>query len=414
MIEPKSLLAQVLTSPGLRAFRHGIANFSGRLRGKSRQAECYLRIDDPYSYLLVQLAPKIMAACKLSLEPIVISELRKDCYPEEKMLFNYAANDAKNLAEIYRLDYQARSGFSVQEKENGSAHLLNASLAEDCWPQLQQVFLAYWSKSITQIEKLKTVDNTNERFSNNNQRLKKRGHYLSATIYYAGEWYWGLDRLIYLEQRLSGKKEHFYHEQHHWLKGPAGSGKGKQLDFYFSFRSPYSYILLERLFKWVDHYAVDLQIKPVLPMVMRGLKVPRVKRIYIVLDSKREADRHSVSFGKIADPVGLGVERALAIYPLAEKKGLARTYLLSVTRGVWSEGKNIAKDRDLRCVCERAGLPWADCLSALQDHSWQQWAEENRQELYALGCWGVPSLKMDDFVVWGQDRLWALDKYISQ
>ena len=414
MIEPKSLLAQFLTSPGLRACRHGVANFSGRLGGKSRQAECYLRIDDPYSYLLVQLAPKIMAVCKLDLEPIVISELRNDCYPEEKMLFDYAVNDAKNLAEIYRLDYQARSDFSVQEKENGSAHLLNASLAEDCWPQLQQVFLAYWSKSITQIEKLKTVDITNERLSNNNQRLKKRGHYLSATIYYAGEWYWGLDRLIYLEQRLSGKKTHFNHDQHHWLKGPAGSGKGKQLDFYFSFRSPYSYILLERLFKWVDHYAVELKIKPVLPMVMRGLKVPRVKRTYIVLDSKREAERHDISFGKISDPVGLGVERALAIYPLAEEKGLARAYLLSVTQGVWSEGKNIAKDHDLRSVCERAGLPWDDCLSALQDHSWQQWSEKNRQDLYALGCWGVPSLKMDNFIVWGQDRLWALDKYINQ
>ena len=28
------------------------------------------------------------------------------------------------------------------------------------------------------------------------------GHYLGGTLYYAGEWYWGIDRLPYLEERL--------------------------------------------------------------------------------------------------------------------------------------------------------------------------------------------------------------------
>ncbi|NCW01837.1 MAG: hypothetical protein EBW20_08350, partial [Betaproteobacteria bacterium] len=31
---------------------------------------------------------------------------------------------------------------------------------------------------------------------------KQLGHYLGATFFYGGEWYWGIDRLHYLEQRL--------------------------------------------------------------------------------------------------------------------------------------------------------------------------------------------------------------------
>jgi 2-hydroxychromene-2-carboxylate isomerase len=34
-------------------------------------------------------------------------------------------------------------------------------------------------------------------------RLRQRlGHYLGAMLYYGGEWYWGVDRLQYLESRL--------------------------------------------------------------------------------------------------------------------------------------------------------------------------------------------------------------------
>ncbi len=40
-------------------------------------------------------------------------------------------------------------------------------------------------------EHLKTIK------AGNNKR-KKMGHYLGAMFYYAGEWYWGLDRLPYM------------------------------------------------------------------------------------------------------------------------------------------------------------------------------------------------------------------------
>ena len=34
------------------------------------------------------------------------------------------------------------------------------------------------------------------------KRLAELGHYSGATFYYAGEWYWGVDRLFHLEARL--------------------------------------------------------------------------------------------------------------------------------------------------------------------------------------------------------------------
>ena len=34
------------------------------------------------------------------------------------------------------------------------------------------------------------------------EKRRRLGHYLGATFFYGGEWYWGIDRLHYLERRL--------------------------------------------------------------------------------------------------------------------------------------------------------------------------------------------------------------------
>jgi 2-hydroxychromene-2-carboxylate isomerase len=46
--------------------------------------------------------------------------------------------------------------------------------------------------------------------------------------------------------------------------------------------------------------------------------------------------------------------------------------------------------------------------AALQDNVWRLTAEANRVEMLNLGLWGVPSFKLGDTAVWGQDRLEAL------
>ena len=61
-------------------------------------------------------------------------------------------------------------------------------------------------------------------------------------------------------------------------------------------------------------------------------------------------------------------------------------------------------------MVERAGLSWTQAQEALRDPAWRVTAENNREELFALGLWGVPSFKVDDTAVWGQDRLWAVQE----
>lgn len=115
-----------------------------------------------------------------------------------------------------------------------------------------------------------------------------------------------------------------------------------------------------------------------------------------------------IPFGRLNDPVGRPVERGLSLMPLAEKEGRGADYVRSFMHGVWAEGMDAGSDRGLRRIAERAGLRWADAQVALTDDAWRATAEANRQELLSLGLWGVPSFRVGDTAVWGQDRLWAV------
>ena len=78
--------------------------------------------------------------------------------------------------------------------------------------------------------------------------------------------------------------------------------------------------------------------------------------------------------------------------------------------GVWSEGIDAGSDSGLRKIAERAGINWADAQDALADESWRQRAEANRQAMFELGLWGVPSFQFGDITTWGQDRLWVIEQ----
>ncbi len=256
---------------------------------------------------------------------------------------------------------------------------------------------------------------TSPRPSQLRQRL---GHYLGATLYYAGEWYWGLDRLHHLERRLQalgagrGGSSGPLFEPEPDLDRPTPVADAPAIDFFLSLRSPYTALATPRLFRLGASTGAPVRLRPVLPMAMRGLPVPREKSLYIMHDAAREAHFHTIPFGRINDPLGRPTERGMALIPLAERAGQGQAYVASFMRGVWSEGIDAGSDRGLRRIAERAGLSWADAQNALHDERWRVAAEANRAEMFALGLWGVPSFRVRDTAVWGQDRLWAVQQEV--
>ena len=388
----------------------------------------YYQADDPYSHLLAQVVPRLCDAYPLTPRMVVVGTPPKDASPEPELRSSFGARDARDLAAYYDVDFPdgpdevaahlVRRAECVLARQRPFADQLAAALA---------VGSAVWSGSDEAMGRAeadygKTSESTSkDLLEHSYANLRRAGHYQGGMLLYGGEWYWGIDRLWYLEQRLraegaddTGSCLHLRPESERPAVDSADSGSRLVLDFYYSFRSPYSYIATKRTLDLGKKFPVEVRIKPVLPMVMRGYEVPLPKRLYIVQDAKREAKRHGVAFGRICDPVGVGVERCLSIFPLAESAGRAGEFLESAGRGIWSEARDVASDDDLKVIVERSGLGWNEARARLGSDDWRQLADENRRQLLSLGLWGVPSYRLGTHATWGQDRLWMLEDRIRR
>jgi 2-hydroxychromene-2-carboxylate isomerase len=185
------------------------------------------------------------------------------------------------------------------------------------------------------------------------------------------------------------------------------------VEYFFSFRSPYSYLSGPRAFALPQHYDIDLVWRGVRPMAMRGQPLPRSKQFYILRDTAREADRLGMPFGKIHDPLGEGVWRCLTIAELAKARGRLASFVLAASRASWAEGIDVNRDAPLRRICESAGLDWSECIAAIGNAEFRQRVEDNTARLGALGQWGVPTFIFRSEAFWGQDRMEDLEAALT-
>ena len=403
--------------PGLVAMYLGHARQKRRrwLQALGRQERIFRffhSVDDPGSTMALHALAPLMALGRLEL---VLAPLPKaEFTPDAARNRVWALSDAQLLAQVYGLprpaalpttgDVAQAQAIACKERPAPEQLALLLELGAELFsgaPDLEVL-----SQAHGQVD-LATCAKTLEQGA---RRRKALGHYASGALSYEGEWYPGLERLNFLFERLREEEERLQQADPVIANLVAQAPKlelagAEAIEAYLSFRSPYSYLATQRLVRLSKHSGLPLHIYPVLPMVMRGLEVPRTKRLYLAWDAARVARRLEIPFGRIADPLGLGVERCLAICPWAEEQGKLADFFVAATSGIWSQGIDVSRDKGLIQTCRSAGLDPEEALRQTTSESWRPVVEANRLALLELGLWGVPSVRIGKTVIWGQDRL---------
>lgn len=407
------IIQQIVSRPDptarARARRFGLNN----IRRKPPTLELYFEVSDPHSHLALQALGKFADRLHCPIEVILVPAPEAATYPEEEQQRDFALVDAKRIASAWGLSFPAtaeqpdlekvsRANRAMVNHSNNLYSLLKLSA------ELRDYLFcsAAWPDDIDELEsKSRTVAKLNL----NANRRKKMGHYLPGMWQFDGEWFWGLDRFDFLVPKLLrwGALE----ADEPILDFDASNAtlpalNGDTLEFYFSFRSPYSYIAAEYALKNYQDWPIGVKVKPVLPMVMRGLPVPRAKRLYIVRDVKRLADQDNYPFGHISDPVGLGTERAITVFPLCQGTEQQLKFLAAAGRAAFAENIDLATDAGLLHATRIAGLDDTAVLAKLKLGHDLSIAEHNREDLRNAGLWGVPCWKIGRFATWGYDRKW--------
>jgi 2-hydroxychromene-2-carboxylate isomerase len=398
-----------------------------RLRAERRRHQAGLphvvdyfhQADDPYAALMVQVLPAFAARYDVQLRCHLVATPPDWAAPERERLVNWSRADAVHLASRAGLSFtDAGAQPSAQRVANAERLFASRLRAGTFVADAAAISAALWSGAA-----LPDASGDPATAKAEGDALRsKLGQYLGATLHYGSEWYWGLDRLHYLEERLSslGVDQTGTDADPIYVQPPSPAPdasanfapSGGAIDFFLSFRSPYTWIAATRVKALADAYGLGLRLRFVLPMVMRGLPVPPAKRAYITLDAAREARRNGVPFGRIADPVGRPVERGYSLLPWAISQGRGHEYCVAFMRAVWSQGVDAGRDAGMRRIVEAAGLDWTVARPLIGNDGWRTEAEANRRELVGLGLWGVPCFAYNGVSAWGQDRLWVIESAI--
>lgn len=423
------VLQLALSRPGTR-LRHWQA-LRSLPKEERNLVRVFLQLDDPYSFLLLNYLPRLERNYAIRLEVRLVAGAADEFKPEPAMLDAYATRECRMLANELDVPFLDAAEHPVAAKKSALELMLADKASQPGYfAALGPAFTAFWrgdADSVArQLREDATAHNATAILEDNHARLRALGHYSSGMLHFGGEWYWGIDRLLFLLDRLDrlglrvgSERDPEFEKLRRVTRTtllsavPECAKKLPPLELFYSYRSPYSYLALPKAYRIADSFGLDLRLRPVLPMVMRGLAVPPDKIRYIVLDANRCARSAGIPFGLVGDPVGRAAERCIALTFHAEREGRAREFALQAATAIWARGRDLAKDRPMRRVVEAAGLDWRKAREVLGGEDWRRLAESNREEMTSLGLWGVPVWKIGDIALWGQDRDWLVERVIE-
>jgi len=201
-----------------------------------------------------------------------------------------------------------------------------------------------------------------------------------------------------------------------------------QVDVFWSFRSPYSYLATPRLAEIAARYDVQVDIRPVYPLAVRvdGFFKRQDKRwpFYVGRDCFRTAQMLGMTFGPPRpDPIVMDlttgdvakgqpyIRRLTHLGQAAVEAGAGLAFIVEVSKLIWGgqvqgwdQGDHLAQATAL------AGLDLAALENVVSTEADRLEAaiQASHARLEAVGHWGVPTMVFQGEPFFGQDRLETL------
>ena len=196
-----------------------------------------------------------------------------------------------------------------------------------------------------------------------------------------------------------------------------------KVDLYFSFRSPYSYLILPRIVLLRDKYGVDINFKQVYPLAIREPEFFKGKNLFTYFLLKRfdyflQAKKLGMVFKKPnPDPIKQNMLTGkisddqprifkLCHYCQAIEKDRQLDFALEVSSKIWSGMKNWNSDESISESSSKLGLNHND-IEKKRTEAEQSLIGEiklNQKEQLEAGHHGVPLTVYKDKFFFGQDR----------
>ena len=195
-------------------------------------------------------------------------------------------------------------------------------------------------------------------------------------------------------------------------------------DLYWSFRSPYSWLAIDRYRAMTEAYDLEIDLKPVYPLAIRQPDFFERNHPnwlgYTFRDVARLARFHGIPLAAPRpDPIvqDLATRRIAGEQPYifrlvrlgqaAARRGRSLAFCAEVARLIWGGTENWHEGDHLAGAAARAGLDLAelDAEAVAGADALDAEVDANQAALEAAGHWGVPTLVFQSEPFFGQDRI---------
>ena len=188
----------------------------------------------------------------------------------------------------------------------------------------------------------------------------------------------------------------------------------KEIDFYFDFISPYTYLAHKK----IQSLPKDIKInyKPILLGGLHNLQgitapafiKPKLKHMISDCNLIAKKDKSNFIWNSKFPINSLNIMRGY-LYINVEKKDL---YLNIMFDAYWKDNLDISNEGILKTLLEKCKIETISFFNGIKDTKIKDELKSVTQKAHEKGVFGAPTFIVNDKIFWGQDRLeFVLDEY---
>ncbi|OGP59756.1 MAG: 2-hydroxychromene-2-carboxylate isomerase [Deltaproteobacteria bacterium RBG_13_61_14] len=192
----------------------------------------------------------------------------------------------------------------------------------------------------------------------------------------------------------------------------------KQIEFFYDFASPYSYLASTRM--------EGLEKRTGAPVIWRPFALGHVfkeagnamtasipaKAKYMITDLKRWAEFYQVPF-QWPSLFPLRSVPALRAALAAEELGQFLQLSAALFQAYWTEGQDLSQTTVLQKIADSLGLPGAKIAARIEDQAIKDKLRANTEEAVRRGAFGAPTFFVGEEMFWGNDRIEMVERFLQ-
>jgi 2-hydroxychromene-2-carboxylate isomerase len=195
----------------------------------------------------------------------------------------------------------------------------------------------------------------------------------------------------------------------------------RNIDFYFDFSSPYSYIASEWIEALAARHGRTVNWKAILlgaTFQAAQLKSPvehPIKRDYALRDFERSARFEGVPL-KIPDKFPIPTQNAARLFWWlhARDASQARDWARHCLRAYFARGVDLSAAPTLKSLAGEFGLAPDEAEAVWNDPAWKAQLKAVNDAAIAAGVFGAPFFIIDNEPFWGNDRRPQIEHWLSK